>query len=310
MKIGKHELGKELARKFDMRFFPEVTCDDVFKLPTGLDLRSLNDQLPAWLQYIDFESFYKEPDPAKLAGMARTQIQLYIARFMQYADALSHLLNTGQGSVMVGGVFQEICYSKLLWRKGYFTREGYRYYRDLREHSLVELWKPHVIIHYDAPVGLLREKITERNAPGEVGSPVLTDEYIGALRTNIKENLLNYKSTVEQLKFDARGLDIDIVVEKLEKLNLTPDILFDEMLEDWNLKFTEDYDMYRMQITNQRWLKKLMGYPAPMTKTSRTTIMEEDLLTYEQVVLQHPDVMYAKGYAPTDSVRSHEWITP
>ena len=29
-------------------------------------------------------------------------------------------------------------------------------------------------------------------------------------------------------------------------LNLTPDILFDEMLEDWKVQFTEDYDMVRM----------------------------------------------------------------
>lgn len=308
MRIGKHEVAKELAKRFDMKYYPDVTCDDIFKLPSGFDLRELNDQLPDWLQFTDFESFYKEPDPSKMVAIGRTQIKLYTARFVQYADALTHILNTGQGCVMVGGAFQEICYARLLWRRGYFTREGYKYYRNLRENSLVELWKPHVIVHYDAPVSLIREKINERNAPGEVNSPVLTDEYIEALRGNIKKNLYDYRKTVEQLKFDARGLDMDIVVEKLEKVNVTPDILSDEMLEDWNVQFSEDYSMYRMKVSHKRFLAKLLGVPGPLTTTSKVTITDDDVKLYKRVVLQHPEVKYAIDVPRPDNM-SHQWRT-
>ena len=38
----------------------------------------------------------------------------------------------------------------------------------MRDNSIVELWKPHVIVHYDAPVSMLRERINERNAVSTV----------------------------------------------------------------------------------------------------------------------------------------------
>lgn len=304
--VGKTEVAKGLAKAFEMKFVPDVSCDDLFKLENGFDLRELNDQLPLHLQFADFESLYKQPDPSKLPGIGRTHILLYRARYLRYAEAMSHVLNTGQGCVMVGGVHQEIAYARLLWKLKYFPREVYNYYRVMRDNSIVELWKPHVIVHYDAPVSMLRERINERNAPGEVNSPVFTDEYIQNIRAEIKRNHFDLRRNVEILKFDARGLDMDIMVEKLEMLNLTPDILFDEMLEDWKVQFTEDYDMVRMIVSNKRTLTKILGYAGPLY--SKANISEEDARAFRKVVHKHPMVKYKGTGAFSRGTMSQDFI--
>lgn len=309
VKVGKHELAKKLAAKFDLRFIPDVTCDDLFRLENGFDLRELNDQLKPWLQFVDLEAFYKEPNPAKVPGMARTQIKLYAARFKKYAEALAHVLNTGQGCVMVGGVFQDKTYADLLWKRKYFTREGYKYYKDLRANSICELWKPHVIIHYDAPVSFIRDQIKKRNEPDEVNSPVLTDDYIETLRTNIRDNIQNYKKTVEVLKFDARDLDFDIVVERLEALKLDPDILSEDMHEDWNVQTSDDFDVYRTYVTKDNNIQHLLGVQAPFTPTSKVTITGDDVALYEKIVLQHPLVKRPMDRVPKGVEMSHQWRT-
>ena len=95
MGVGKHDMAKKLAERCDLKLFPEVTCDDLFVLNNGFDMRELNDQLPPWLRFVDFDAFYAEPNPKWMPGIARTQLQLYADRLHRYAKALSHLLNTG-----------------------------------------------------------------------------------------------------------------------------------------------------------------------------------------------------------------------
>ena len=95
MKVGKHDLAKRLAEMFDLKYYPEVTTDELFILPNGFDKRELNEQLKPWNQFTDLEAFYKEADAANMPGFARTQIRLYAERYLRYMHAMRQLMNTG-----------------------------------------------------------------------------------------------------------------------------------------------------------------------------------------------------------------------
>ena len=95
MGIGKHNLAKKIAERCDLKLIPEVTCDDIFILNNGFDLRELNDQLKPWMRFMDFDAFYTEPNPKWMPGIARTQLRLYVERMHRYAQALGHVFNTG-----------------------------------------------------------------------------------------------------------------------------------------------------------------------------------------------------------------------
>ena len=95
--VGKTEFAKQLAQRFDLKFFPPTREKQLFMLPLSdynYDVRGFDSLLPEGVQSYDLKKFYSDPYPEHgLVG--RLQLMWYREKFMDYLLALRHLTNTG-----------------------------------------------------------------------------------------------------------------------------------------------------------------------------------------------------------------------
>lgn len=90
--VGKTAFAKSLAEELDMLYMPEANMDMYYINDYGYDLRKLDPQLPESLKSYDATNFCKNPNHPNAAFF---QVMMYKFRFIQYIDALAHLLSTG-----------------------------------------------------------------------------------------------------------------------------------------------------------------------------------------------------------------------
>ena len=92
---GKNEFAKQLARNFDLKYFPAIGDDDLYRVEDNqFNLRDLNVMLPERSQYYDLSMWLREKD--KTCGrVGAIQMQFLELRFKQTCMALLHLFSTG-----------------------------------------------------------------------------------------------------------------------------------------------------------------------------------------------------------------------
>ena len=94
--VGKTEFAKQLAQRFDLKFFPPTREKQLFMYKDGYnyDIRGFDSLLPEQVRSYDLKQFYSDPHPERgLVG--RLQLRWYREKFMDYLLALRHLTNTG-----------------------------------------------------------------------------------------------------------------------------------------------------------------------------------------------------------------------
>ena len=52
------------------------------------------------------------------------------------------------------------------------SRKTYNWYNYLRRNTIINFWKPHLIVYLDCPVDVCMQRIKERGIPAEVNSKV------------------------------------------------------------------------------------------------------------------------------------------
>lgn len=67
-------------------------------------------------------------------------------------DGLAHLLSTGQGVVLTRSPYSDIIFLEALYRHNLITKTSYKGLLEIRNASLYELLKPHLVIYLDVPV--------------------------------------------------------------------------------------------------------------------------------------------------------------
>lgn len=70
--------------------------------------------------------FYENPNPKDQLG-CKLQFQMYEEKFRQYCAALQHLLNTGQGVVIVRSVWSDLVYAEAMKACGFMSEGGNLY---------------------------------------------------------------------------------------------------------------------------------------------------------------------------------------
>lgn len=146
---GKTEFAKALAADLGMKHFPEANMDLHYIRPNGIDLRSFDDQVPEDTRTFDHVNFCLNPSH-HLAG--NFQIMMYTARFSQYIDALAHLFNTGQGVVLERSPYSDFVFLEAMMSRNYISRGVRSTYYALRNNSIEELLRPHLVVYLDVPV--------------------------------------------------------------------------------------------------------------------------------------------------------------
>lgn len=267
--VGKTEFAQNIAKEFHLKYFPDVTDDDLY-VHNGFDLRDLNEFLsnPKMKTY-DLSMLYNEPDPKKMYGFGATQVNYMVNRVVKYALALRHVLHTGQGCVLENSVWADGVYGEQLFKYGYFTRAGYKYYKEFRKNAICQLFKPNLVIHLDAPTPYLVKKLKEKN-PEFANSPVYNEKYLAQLRQLYTEKYLPYMSKYSEiLTYDITDMpDFDLVALDMEKMDLiSADQDNPTKFDDWRKSKEEEWSSYRLFLSRDQHIEKMLKFPVPWDAT-------------------------------------------
>ncbi|XP_004001808.2 NADH dehydrogenase [ubiquinone] 1 alpha subcomplex subunit 10, mitochondrial isoform X1 [Ovis aries] len=208
---GKSKLAKEVAEKLGLKHFPEAgihyadsTTGDGKPLPVRF---SGNCSL---------EKFYDDPK-SNDGNSYRLQAWLYASRLLQYADALEHLLSTGQGVVLERSIYSDFVFLEAMYRQGFIRKQCVDHYNQVKKVTICEYLPPHVVIYVDVPVSEVQSRIQKKGNPHEMK---ITSAYLQDIENVYKGTFLPEMSEkCEVLQYSAwEAEDAEKVVEDIQYL--------------------------------------------------------------------------------------------
>uniref|UniRef100_A0A6A7FQ76 NADH dehydrogenase [ubiquinone] 1 alpha subcomplex subunit 10, mitochondrial n=2 Tax=Hirondellea gigas TaxID=1518452 RepID=A0A6A7FQ76_9CRUS len=253
---NKAKLAMGIAEELDMMYMPGANLDERYINKYGYDLRSVNDQLPPNVRCFDINDFLRDPNHWLVAKM---QFELMRIRFGQYLDALSHVLNTGQGVVMNRSIYSEGVFVDTMAEHGFITKKAQSFYFETLEQGDYEFMRPHLVIYLDIPVQQVLKNIKDRNRPEEVNSPFYTAKVLASLEKNYKEKYLRKMAKhAEVLVYNWKEEgDPEVVVEDIERINFDKYTDYDLKLEDW--RFDKEWDWKYKRIMFSQYREHLLS---------------------------------------------------
>lgn len=256
---GKTKFAQELAAELDMLYYPAVDLDLIYINPYGYDMRKLDPELPASCRSYDIKDFCKNP---KHDQAALFQIRMYMLRYSQYIDALQHILSTGQGVVLERSPYSDFIFMEAMYRHGYVSRGARSVYNEIRQNTIGELLKPHLVIYLDLPVNAVQQQIKARNLEHEVKSKAFTEEYLRDLDTLYKQQYLkDISGHAELLIYDwSSGGEAEVVVEDIERLDFEQHEVdhHNKKMKDWRFHLENDWCEARIKYCHEK--SDLMSY--------------------------------------------------
>ncbi|XP_077011732.1 NADH dehydrogenase [ubiquinone] 1 alpha subcomplex subunit 10, mitochondrial [Tamandua tetradactyla] len=208
---GKGKLAKELAEKLGLKHFPEAGIHYVDST-TG-DGKQLDIELSG---NCSLEKFYDDPK-SNDGNSYRLQSWLYASRLLQYADALEHLLSTGQGVVLERSIFSDFVFLEAMYSQGFIRKPCVDHYYEVKRITSCEYLPPHVVIFVDVPVPEIQSRIQKKGDPHEMK---ITSAYLQDIENAYKKTFLpEMREKCEILQYSARDAqDAEKVVEDIEYL--------------------------------------------------------------------------------------------
>uniref|UniRef100_A0A8B7W7K9 NADH dehydrogenase [ubiquinone] 1 alpha subcomplex subunit 10, mitochondrial n=1 Tax=Castor canadensis TaxID=51338 RepID=A0A8B7W7K9_CASCN len=223
---GKGMLAKGIAETLGLKHFPEAGIHYVDSA-TG-------DGKPLDVEFsgnCSLEKFYDDPK-SNDGNSYRLQSWLYANRLLQYADALEHLLSTGQGVVLERSIYSDFVFLEAMYKQGFIRKQCVDHYNEVKKVTICEYLPPHVAIYIDVPVPELQSRIQRKGDPHEmkITSAYLQDIENAYKNTFLPKMRLQVVEDIEYLKCDkGPWLEQDrtfhnlrmFVQEKLDVLNYT-----------------------------------------------------------------------------------------
>lgn len=160
---GKSKLAKEIAEKLGMKHFPEAGIH--YSESTSGDGKPLDDV--EFGGNCSLEKFYDDPK-SNDGNSYRLQSWLYTNRLLQYADALEHLLSTGQGVVLERSIFSDFVFLEAMYKQGYIRKQCVEHYNEVKKLTICEYLPPHAVIYIDVPVPEIQSRIQKKGDPHEM----------------------------------------------------------------------------------------------------------------------------------------------
>lgn len=291
---GKSNFAKELAAELDMMYMPAASLDDIYINDYGFDLRTLDHKLPEGAKSFDSRRFCLEPNN-RLVG--QFQIRMYMLKMIKYADALAHILSTGQGVVCNRSPYSDTVFLEAMYRNNYISKGVRSVYHDVRNHTLPELMRPHLVIYLDVPVSKVKENIKKRNLTHEVKNKALTDQYLTDIEINYKQQYLkDISNHAELLVYDwSDGGETEVVVEDIERIDFDNFGHYDEKMKDWRIMTEWEWCEKRMEYTCDK--ADLIHYcNIPRYDVPELILTADDSEVLEEVYGEAPGMVYAPGF--------------
>lgn len=208
---GKSQLARGIAERLGLRHFPEAGIHYA-DCTTG-DGRPLSPELSG---NCSLERFYDDPR-SRDGNSYRLQAWLYASRLLQYADALEHLLATGQGVVLERSVYSDFVFAAAMAKQGYIRKQCLDHYNEVKKLTICEYLPPHVVIYVDTPVPEVQSRIQKKGNPHEMK---VSAAYLQDIEDAYKKTFLPEMSEkCEVLQYSAReAQDADKVIEDIAYL--------------------------------------------------------------------------------------------
>lgn len=292
--VGKTQFAEQLANELGMHFVPEANMDTVHINSYGFDVRSLDKDLPQKLKSTDEKTFCTE-----LRNPAIFQFEMFELRTSMYIDALAHVMNTGQGVVMVRSVFSDMVFAEAMAKTNYIRKQVLSGYHTIRNELLPELLRPHVQIYLDIPVPTVLKRIKARGHPWETSSTVLTHAYLQAIEDAYKRKYLpQIEKHAVLFMYDWSEVgDVELVIEDLERIDFDKFTEYDTQTADWRFFKEQVLADYRRTYTNAGSKYELMNtFSIPLLDCPELYMSGEERDIYEFVVLESRGNKYRKGY--------------
>ncbi|XP_033843310.1 NADH dehydrogenase [ubiquinone] 1 alpha subcomplex subunit 10, mitochondrial [Periophthalmus magnuspinnatus] len=209
---GKGALAQKLADKLGMLYMPEA---DTFYMDK---MTGEKQALP-----VDFngmcslEKFYTDPKAAD-GNSYRLQHWMYIMRLLQYADAIEHMLTTGQGVILERSPFSDVVFLEAMSKQGYIRKACVDHYNEIKHISICEFLPPHLVIYIDQPAEEVQKKLKQSSKPYLHNVPL---EYLKSIEDSYKKTYLpSVSDSSELLAYDiTQAQDIEKVAEDIEYLS-------------------------------------------------------------------------------------------
>ncbi|XP_062965365.1 NADH dehydrogenase [ubiquinone] 1 alpha subcomplex subunit 10, mitochondrial isoform X2 [Cynocephalus volans] len=208
---GKGKLAKQIAEKLGLKHFPEAGIH--YADSTTGDGKPLDVEFNG---SCSLEKFYDDPQ-SNDGHSYRLQSWLYANRLLQYADALEHLLSTGQGVVLERSIFSDFVFLEAMFKQGFIRKQCVEHYNDVKKVTICEYLPPHVVIYVDVPVPEIQNRIQKKGNPHEMK---ITSAYLQDIEDAYKKTFLPEMSEkCEVLQYNAREAeDTEKVIENIERL--------------------------------------------------------------------------------------------
>ncbi|XP_008827352.1 NADH dehydrogenase [ubiquinone] 1 alpha subcomplex subunit 10, mitochondrial [Nannospalax galili] len=210
---GKSTLAKEVAEKLGMKHFPEAGIH--YSESTSGDGKPLDEV--EFSGNCSLEKFYDDPK-SNDGNSYRLQSWLYTNRLLQYADALEHLLSTGQGVVLERSIFSDFVFLEAMYKQGFIRKQCVDHYNEVKRLTVCEYLPPHAVIYIDVPVPEIQNRIQKKGDPHEMK---ITAAYLQDIEDAYKKTFLPEMSEkCEVLVYSPwEAKDSSKVAEDIEYLN-------------------------------------------------------------------------------------------
>lgn len=231
--------------------------DDIYVNAYGYDMRKLDSKLPEAVRSYDIKNFCNSP-AHRSAGTF--QIRMYMLRMSNYIDALAHVLSTGQGVVCNRSPFSDFVFLEAMVKNNFISRGVRSAYYDIRNHTITELMRPHLVIYLDVSVARIKDNIKKRNIDYEVKSKVFSDQYLNDIEVGYKQRFLkDVAAHAELLVYDwTEGGETEVVVEDIERIDFDRFGHYDQKMKDWRIMTEWEWCEKRMEYTSDK--SDIMNY--------------------------------------------------
>uniref|UniRef100_A0A8C8UDL4 NADH dehydrogenase [ubiquinone] 1 alpha subcomplex subunit 10, mitochondrial n=1 Tax=Peromyscus maniculatus bairdii TaxID=230844 RepID=A0A8C8UDL4_PERMB len=159
---GKSKLAKEIAESLGMKHFPEAGIQ--YSSSTTGNRRPLNMEFSG---SCSLEKFYDDPK-SNDGNSYCLQSWLYASRLLGYADALEHLLSTGQGVVLERSIFSDFAFLEAMYNQSFIRKECVDHHKEVKRLALPQHLPPHVVICVDVPVPGTQSRIQKKGDAHEM----------------------------------------------------------------------------------------------------------------------------------------------
>ncbi|XP_029348807.1 NADH dehydrogenase [ubiquinone] 1 alpha subcomplex subunit 10, mitochondrial [Echeneis naucrates] len=208
---GKGALAQKLADRLGMLYMPEPDTFYLDKMtgekePLSVDFNGM----------CSLEKFYTDPKAAD-GNSYRLQLWMYNMRLLQYADAIEHLLTTGQGVIIERSPFSDMVFLEAMFKEGYIRKECVQHYNEVKNISICEFLPPHLVIYVDLPAEEVQKKLKQSNKSYLQNVPL---SYLKNIEDGYKKTFLpEISKTSELLAYDTtQAQDVERVAEDFEYL--------------------------------------------------------------------------------------------